>query len=172
MFEVNFEFRSKKYFWDCGLCFLRKRLKRVSGIQNFFNVRSAKIQQFPRFSAIAVCTALSAADNCLSTDNNKSYNDRQHLSALIIADGSAILSSDHISVLSTNVIFSVLCIQRKLLEIQSNGNVDDWLNENLLFYNIPGLRKLPSKEHTYKWHTRNKVFPNPLKLRLNFNGLM
>ena len=36
-------------------------------------------------------------------------------------------------------------IKRKLLEIQSNGNTDDWLAENFLLFNIPGLRKTSLK---------------------------
>ena len=36
-------------------------------------------------------------------------------------------------------------IKRKLLEIQSNGKEDDWLANNFLLYNIPGLRKTSLK---------------------------
>ena len=36
-------------------------------------------------------------------------------------------------------------IRRKLLEIQSNGNEDDWLAENFLLYNITGFRKTSLK---------------------------
>ena len=36
-------------------------------------------------------------------------------------------------------------IKRKLLEIQSNGNEEDWLAENFILYNIPGLSKTSHK---------------------------